>query len=289
MESISKRAYAKINLTLDVIKKLENGYHELNMIMQQISMFDVITITKDNPNQLNREDIIINCNKNIGQMKDNIIYKACMLMKERYGINSKIDVYLEKNIFLSAGLAGGSTDCATTLICLNELFELNISKEELMKIGEELGKDVVYCLNGGLVFATGTGVDLQELKNYQKTYLVVANPNFEVSTKEVFKNFRFDEQVKTDYTKVFDAINENNINKLASGFNNMLESVTINKYPIIGQIKSNLIINGAIGSLMSGSGATVFGMFTTEEEAIIGNNELLKAFPKISSCVCHTL
>ncbi len=284
MDTITKNAYAKINLTLDVISKLPNGYHELNMIMQQISMHDVITISKTK-----EKGVFLNCNKKIGEVKDNIVYKACMLMIEKYDLQEGVKVNLEKNIFLAAGLAGGSTDCATAILCMNELFDLNLSLNELMEIGGTLGKDVVYCIHRGLCFATGDGTNLEQLKDIDKAYVVVANPNIEVSTKYVFENFKFLERVKTDYYKMFKAIEENDINKIACCFNNQLETVTIEKYPIIGYIKEEIKNSGAINSLMSGSGATVFGYFDSEEAAIKCNNILKEKFDGILSEVCFTI
>ncbi len=284
MDTITKKAYAKINLTLDVVSKLESGYHELNMIMQQISMHDVITVSKHDA-----DSIILNCNKKISELKDNIVYKACVAMKEKYNIQSGIKVDLEKNIFLSAGLAGGSTDCATTILCINELFEINAPIEELMEIGGALGKDVVYCIHKGLAFATGDGTTLEKLNNYDETCVVVANPNFEVSTKAVFENFKFENQVKTNYKEMFKAIDENNVINIAKNFNNMLETVTIEKYPIIEQMKICLDNNNAIGSLMSGSGATVFGFYLNNKDATAAMNELKKEIPNVLVEVCHTL
>ncbi len=284
MDTITKNAYAKINLTLDVISKLPNGYHELNMIMQQISMHDVVSITKSK-----EKGVFLNCNKKIVEVKDNIVYKACMLMIERYNIQEGVEVNLEKNIFLAAGLAGGSTDCAAAILCMNELFELNLSLKELMEIGGTLGKDVVYCIHRGLCLATGDGTNLEKLKDISKTYVVVSNPNFEVSTKDVFENFKFLERRKTDYYKMLKAIDNNDINCISSCFNNQLESVTIDKYPIIGYIKEEMKNNGALNSLMSGSGATIFGYFSSEEEAINCNNKIKEKFDGILSEVCFTI
>lgn len=284
MDTITKKAYAKINLTLDVISKLDNGYHELKMIMQQISMHDTITVSK-----CSDDGVFLDCNKNITEIKDNIIYKACEIMKQKYKIDEGIHVHLTKNIFLSAGLAGGSTDCATTILCINELFELNAPIEELMEIGGSLGKDVVYCIKGGLCLATGDGTNLEKLNKYKKTYLLVANPNIEVSTKYIFENFEFNKNKGTDYDSMFNAIDSNNVSEICRCFNNMLESVSIAKHSIIKEIKQNMVENGAMGSLMSGSGATVFGFYKSENDAIYAQNKLKEKYPYMLAEVCYTI
>ncbi len=284
MNSVSRKAYAKINLTLDVLGKFDNGYHDLKMIMQQISMYDSITVSK-----CERNGIFLNCNKNITQIKDNIVYKACELMKNRFNIEEGIEVYLEKNIFLSAGLAGGSTDCATTLICINELFNIGLSIQELMEIGGELGKDVVFCIQGGLALATGDGTELEKLNGFSKTYMLVANPNFEVSTKFVFENFVFSGKKESDYKTILNAIESDDIEEISSCFNNVLETVTIKEYPILEEMKKCMLNNGALNSIMTGSGATVFGFFENEECAIKAENEFKKTFPEYLVNVCHTV
>ncbi len=284
MDKVIKIANAKINLTLDVIRKMENGYHELKMIMQQISMHDVVILTA-----LDEDVITLDCNKNITEIKDNIVYKACKLIKERYNIKKGIHIELEKNIFLAAGLAGGSTDCASAIIGMNELFELGLKLEELMSIGGELGKDVVYCIKGGLCIATGDGTTLEEIDNYRRMYLVVANPNIEVSTKNVFANYKFENHRQTNYEEILKAIQDNNIEVMCKNLNNMLESVTIDMYPIIGEIKECLNSNGAIGSLMSGSGATVYGFFENEEEANRAKLKLIEKYTGILAEVCYTI
>lgn len=284
MDSITKPAYAKINLTLDVLEKLPNGYHNLKMIMQQISMHDIVTVSK-----IEQNCILLDCNKEFSKMEDNIIYKALVLMKERYNIKEGIKVNLEKNIYLSAGLAGGSTDCATAMMCVNELFNLNLELEELMILGNELGSDVPYCMFGGIALAEGTGNKLARLNDIKKTYVVIANPLIEVSTKEVFENFKFENQKQSDYNKMFDAIDKGNVKEIANNLNNMLESVTIEKYPVIGLIKESMIQNGALGALMSGSGATVYGYFENESTANKSLNALLDTFSTIKAEVCFTI
>ncbi len=284
MDSVEKKAYAKINLTLDVIGKYDNGYHELKMIMQSISMHDNLVVSK-----MDQKGVLINCNKNIAELKDNIIYKACMLMIDRFNIKEGIRVDLEKNIFVAAGLAGGSTDCAQTIIGINELFSLGLNKEEMKKIGAELGKDVVYCINGGLCVATGDGTELEEINGFKETCVLVANPGFGVSTKKVFENYEFIEYKQSDYNGMLKSIELGDVEGICNNFNNMLESVTINMYPIIGEIKQSMNDNGAIGSLMSGSGATVFGFFKTEGDAMLAKNKLINNFSDIKVQVCYTI
>lgn len=284
MDFITKKAYAKINLTLDVLEKLPNGYHELIMIMQQISMHDIITVSKTS-----ECGISLNCNKNVSDLKDNLAYKAGELMAQTYNIKSGIKIDVEKNIFVAGGLAGGSTDAGTTMLCINELFELNRPLDELMTLGQKLGSDIPFCMHGKLALATGTGTHIETLPSYDKTYVVVANPMIEVSTKEVFESFVFENQKKSDYKTILNAINNNNVDEIAKNFNNMLESVTIQKNPIIGLIKNTMLENGAMGCLMSGSGASVFGYYKDEAHAKHALQILNDTFGTIKAEVCYTL
>lgn len=284
MNSITKNAYAKINLTLDVLEKLPSSYHRLEMIMQQISMHDVVTVSKTDSN-----DVFLDCNKNVCEMKDNIAYKGAILMKNTYDIKDGIYINIEKNIFTAGGLAGGSSDCATTMLCINELFELNRPLLELIELSTTLGSDIAFCMMGGTSLATGTGTTLERISSHRKTYIVVANPSIEVSTKEVFEKFQFSNQKQSDYDIILKALDENDVQTVSSNFNNMLETVTINLYPVIGHIKEKMIETGAMGALMSGSGATVFGYYKSESDATRSKNEILKTFSNVKAEVCYTL
>lgn len=284
MNSITKNAYAKINLTLDVLEKLPSSYHRLEMIMQQISMHDVVTVSKTRQN-----DVFLDCNKNVCEMKDNIAYKGAILMKNTYDIKDGIYINIEKNIFTAGGLAGGSADCATTMLCINELFELNRPLLELIELSTTLGSDIAFCMMGGTSLATGTGTTLKRISSHEKTYVVVANPSIEVSTKEVFEKFKFSNQKQSDYDIILKALEENDVQTVSSNFNNMLETVTINLYPVIGHIKEKMIETGAMGALMSGSGATVFGYYKSESDATRSKNEILKTFSNVKAEVCYTL
>ncbi len=282
--TVVEKANAKINLTLDVLGRYDNGYHELKMIMQSITLHDEVRLKS-----IDEDDIILNCNKNIVEIKENIVYKACELMKDRFNIDKGVEITLEKNIFVAAGLAGGSTDCAATIRGFNRLFNLGLTKREMMDIGSELGKDVVYCINGGLCIATGDGTDLEEIDRYSRTVVLVANPGFEVSTKEIFESYKFNEHEKSDYNKILLAIREDNKKEICNCFNNMLENVTIKKYPVIGEIKNSIIENDAIGALMSGSGATVFGFFDNENVAKKAEIHLKEKYKDILTRICYTI
>ena len=178
------KAYAKVNISLDIVGKREDGYHLLRMIMQNIDLYDDITIEKQ------KEGIVIECNKSyVPTDERNLAYKAAMLFKEKYNIQDGVKIKIIKNIPVSAGLAGGSTDAATVLKIMNKLFNVNASNEELKDIGLKLGADIPYCIDGGTALCEGIGEIITPIKGFKDKILVLVKPSFGVSTKEVYKNF----------------------------------------------------------------------------------------------------
>ena len=184
-EYMKIKAYAKINISLDVVgKRKEDGYHLLRMIMQNIDLYDEIYVEK------RKEGITIDCNKNyVPTDSRNLAYKAAMLFKEKYNIKEGVYINIIKNIPVSAGLAGGSTDGAAVLKLMNKLFEINASDEELMEMGLSLGADIPYCIKGGTALCEGVGEKITPLKPFKDKILVLVKPSFGVSTKEVYKAF----------------------------------------------------------------------------------------------------
>lgn len=251
------KAYAKINLSLDVIGKRQDGYHLLKMIMQQIDLYDSINIEKCD------KGITINCNKSyIPSDNRNLAYKAAELFLNTYKIDSGVTINIEKNIPVAAGLAGGSTDAAAVLKAMREIFDIKVNDEELMKLGLKIGADVPYCIKGGTALCEGIGEIITPLKSFGNNILVVIKPKFGISTKVIYNSL--------DITKIFKHVNteslirnidNQNLTEVCKHLKNVLENVTIKKYYSIKNIKNDMIEHGAIGSLMSGSGPTVYGFF----------------------------
>ncbi len=263
MEQCVRKAYAKINLGLDVIGRLENGYHEVRMIMQTVGIYDVLTLQK-----IPAGIVVTTDNGELPTDENNLIYKSAKLMIEKYGIAEGVKIHLEKNIPIAAGMAGGSTDAAATFMGMNELFELGVSHEDLRELGVRVGADVPYCIMGGTALAEGIGEKLSELPSPPDCFLLVAKPDINVSTKYVYEHL--DEEgvsCHPDIDGMIEALRQGSLDGIVSRLGNVLENVTVRKYPIIEEIKKCMLDEGAEGSLMSGSGPTVFGIFTQEEKA----------------------
>ncbi|MBQ2804123.1 MAG: 4-(cytidine 5'-diphospho)-2-C-methyl-D-erythritol kinase [Lachnospiraceae bacterium] len=262
MSEVQCKAYAKINLGLDVCKRLENGYHEVKMVMQTVGIYDVLTLKEM------KEGILITTDS--GELptdENNLIYKAARLMKEHYGIEAGVQIHLEKNIPIAAGMAGGSTDAAATMKGIGQLFGLDCTLEELMELGVKIGADVPYCVMGGTALAEGIGEKLTALKPSPFCYLLVAKPDINVSTKLVYEHLDAVGVYKhPDIDGMVDAIEAGDLQGIIARMDNVLEKVTIPAHPIIDTLKRRMKELGACNSLMSGSGPTVFGIFTEEEK-----------------------
>ena len=263
MDKCIRKAYAKINLGLDVVRRLENGYHEVRMIMQTVGIYDVLTLEKTDSGILVTTD-----NGELPTDENNLIYKAAKMMMEKYHIDQGVRIHLEKNIPIAAGMAGGSTDAAGTFIGMNELFECGASEEELRELGVKVGADVPYCIMGGTALAEGIGEILTKLPSPPQCYLLVAKPDINVSTKYVYEHLDAEGvEVHPDIDGMILALAEKDLGGIVSRLENVLENVTVKKYPVIQQIKDVMLEKGALGSLMSGSGPTVFGIYTEENTA----------------------
>lgn len=264
MDQISLKSRAKINITLDVIGKRPNGYHDLSMIMQTINLYDFVFIRK-----MHAPGIRLRTNlKWLPNDQGNIVCQAAKLFKETCGIKTGVFMELNKRIPVAAGLAGGSSNAAATLIGLNTLFETGLSQKELMELGVKLGADVPYCILGGTALAEGIGEILTPLPPMPNCYVLVAKPKINVSTATVFKSLNIDKiETHPDNNKIINAIKQGDIHTVAHNMCNVLETVTQKKYPVIGTIKEVMLKHGAEGALMSGSGPTVFGIYHSKDEA----------------------
>lgn len=264
MNTISLNAFAKINLGLDVVRRREDNYHEVRMIMQTIRLYDKLTIQ-----MIEQDEIQLETNLSfLPTNENNLVYKAANLLKEHYKIKTGVHITLEKHIPVAAGLAGGSSDCAAALVGLNRLFYLNLTKQELMKHGVTLGADVPYCIIRGTALSEGIGEILTPLPPTPDCFVLIAKPPIHVSTKFVYENLNVDALERhPDIDGILSSIKEGNLLGIASRMENVLETVTIPEYPVIGQIKEIMKKCNALNSLMSGSGPTVFGLFEKREDA----------------------
>ena len=263
-DTLQLKAYAKINLALDVVGKREDGYHEVRMIMQTVKLYDKLTF------RLLEEDAI-RLKTNVGFLpcdENNLIYKAVRCLKEQYHVKQGMEIDLYKCIPVAAGMAGGSTDCAAALIGASKLFGLHLDKQTLMKIGVRLGADVPYCIMRGTALSEGIGEILTPLPSIPDCRILIAKPPVGVSTKFVYEHL--DEQgIEThpDVDGMVQAIREGNLLGITNRMGNVLENVTIPEYPAIDQIKKCMIEQGALNAMMSGSGPTVFGIYEDREKA----------------------
>lgn len=257
MDKLYMKAMGKINLSLDVVGKRPDGYHDLKMIMQTVELHDDVYISKAD------SGISVMCDHSlVPEGESNIACKAAKALCEYTGINMGVHISINKNIPVAAGMAGGSSDAAAVLKGMNQLFSLGLNMDVLKEIGNKLGADVPYCLCGGTMLAEGTGNILTSLAPFNGVNLVLAKPKIEVSTAWVFKNYvNTDVKMRPDTDLLINAIKHGNIKAVGENMANVLESVTIKAYPVIEEIKKELTAYGASGSLMSGSGPTVFGIF----------------------------
>ncbi len=264
MKYIRLKAYGKINLGLDVIRRREDGYHEVRMIMQTVKIFDKIYMEKTREGQVTLETNLPYLPVN----ENNLMIKAAKLLMDEFGIKEGLHMKLNKFIPVSAGMAGGSTDAASVLYGVNRLFELGLSVEQLMERGVKIGADVPYCLMRGTALSEGIGEKLTRLKPVPECFVLLAKPPVSVSTQKVYQSLKLDEmESHPDIDGIIRGIEQDDIRMVADCLGNALETVTIPMHPVIEQIKSKMIELGAMNALMSGSGPTVFGLFEKEEQA----------------------
>ncbi len=274
MKELHLNAYAKVNLGLDVVRRLENGYHEVKMIMQSIELFDRVTIKKtDEPGihlSMDREDLPVD--------QGNIAYRAASLLMDRLPADQGVDIYIEKIIPVAAGMAGGSTDGAAVLMGMNYLYGLGCSQDELMTLGLKLGADVPFCIMQGTALSEGIGEVLTRLPVMSDYYILIAKPSVSVSTKYVYQHLELNEDtVHPDIDGMREAIRKDDLDGVVSRMGNVLAAVTEKEHPEIIRLKELMLEGGAEGALMSGSGPTVFGIFKEKQQGDLAMTHVLES------------
>ena len=264
MNRLELNAYAKVNLGLDVLRRREDGYHELRMIMQTVDLYDTLTLERTDD-----KGIFMTCNiEGLPCDESNLVCKAAKLMFEEYNLPGGIRMHLEKRIPMAAGMAGGSTDAAAVFNGINELYDLGVSKERLCELGVKVGADVPYCIVGGTALSEGIGEVLTMLPNVPDCVVLIAKPDFDVSTKYVFENLHANSLTyHPDIDAMADAIHAGDLDGVVKVMDNVLETVTEARYTEITAIKNVMKEHGAMRAMMSGSGPTVFGLYENESDA----------------------
>ncbi len=266
IKHMNLKAHGKINLGLDVLRRREDGYHEVKMVMQTVGLYDSVDLRVNGRGGIHVETNLYYLPNN----ENNLVWKAADLLMEEFGIREGLDIRLKKFIPVAAGMAGGSSDAAAVLFGVNRMFGLGLSLEELKKRGVKIGADVPYCLMRGTALSEGIGEILTPLPPVPQCRVLLAKPNINVSTKWVYENLRANELRPEDHPDIdglTDAIRRGDLKEMAGKFGNVLELVTEKRYPVIGDIKNVMLRCGALNAMMSGSGPTVFGLFENEGDA----------------------
>ena len=281
------KAFAKINLCLDVLRRKENGYHEVEMVITNVDIFDVLEIK-----ELEEKKILLKSyNTDLAMDESNLIYKAIALLQKETGKTFGVEVLLEKNIPMEAGMAGGSADAAATLKAVNELFKLGVSDERLLELGASLGADIPFCIMGGTVLASGIGEKLRRLSPLPKMKLLIVKPKAGLSTKKVYESLDIDGLNKAGFIHKdvgemvsvieSDEADKTKIEKIAGRLDNILEVPSIRLLPLIADIKQKMLDNNCLGALMSGSGTAIFGIYENDED-MIKTKEILEKDDRIN-------
>ena len=281
------KAFAKINLCLDVLRRKDNGYHEVEMVMTNVDIFDVLEIK-----ELEEKKILLKSyNTDLAMDETNLIYKAIALLQRETGKTFGVEILLEKNIPMEAGMAGGSADAAATLKAVNELFKLGVSDERLLELGASLGADIPFCIMGGTVLASGIGEKLRRLSPLPKMKLLIVKPKAGLSTKKVYESLDieglnragFKHKDVREMVSVIesDEADKTKIERIAERLNNILEVPSIRLLPLISDIKQKMLENNCLGALMSGSGTAVFGIYENDED-MQKTKEILKRDDRIN-------
>ena len=257
------RAFAKINLGLDILRKREDGYHEVRMIMQTMQMYDVLEMKK-----VKKPGISLSVNyPYIPSDERNLVYKAAKLLMDEFQVKEGVDIRLEKFIPVAAGMAGGSSDAAAAMVGINHLFKLGLSEKDLMDRAVNIGADVPYCIMRGTALAEGIGEKLTRIAQVPDCYVLIGKPGIGVSTKTAYESLQLDKiQSHPDIDGMIRDIENGNLLAMTDKMGNVFESGIIGKYPVIGEIKDLMEANGALKAMMSGSGPTVFGIFDDREK-----------------------
>ncbi|MBQ4219125.1 MAG: 4-(cytidine 5'-diphospho)-2-C-methyl-D-erythritol kinase [Butyrivibrio sp.] len=271
---IERKAYAKINLGLDVTGVREDGYHIVKMIMQNVDLYDTLTFEDNDSGEI----VLTASTDKIETDERNLICKVARQLKDKFNVKQGVTMHLVKRIPVAAGMAGGSTDGAAAYLALNELWGLNLSKKELCELAVSLGADIPYCIIGGTALAEGIGEELTAISDMPTCHLVIAKPAIDVSTGWVYKELDSREGIKhPDIDGIKAAIEEGNLNKMCALIGNVLEEVTASKYKEVGQLEEILRKEGAVGAFMTGSGPTVFGVFDKKDAAEAGYRAVVES------------
>ncbi|MBC6973690.1 4-(cytidine 5'-diphospho)-2-C-methyl-D-erythritol kinase [Bacillus sp. Xin] len=250
------KAPAKINLSLDVLGKRQDGYHEVKMIMTTIDLADRLELTELSEDRIE----IVSHNRYVPDDQRNLAYQAAKLLKQRFNVKKGVSISIEKTIPVAAGLAGGSSDAAAALRGLNKLWNLGLTIEELAELGAEIGSDVSFCVYGGTAIATGRGEKIEHIKTPPSCWVILAKPHIGVSTADVYGNLQLNRVTHPDVEQMVESINSGNYKGICDAVGNVLEDVTFKMHPEVARIKAQMKRFGADAVLMSGSGPTVFGL-----------------------------
>lgn len=253
---LREKAYAKINLFLNVINKREDGYHDLEMVMAPLKLHDELSFLR-----LKTRDIIVKSNVEVvTNIDDNIVYKVAKFLQEEFDVNFGVEININKNIPIGGGLAGGSADAAATFRGLNKLWKLNLTLDDMAALGVKFGADIPFCIYNKMALVKGIGEKLTFIKSKFKPYVLLVNPNIQVSTKEVFDNFKKEYIVNKNINLIIEGIKSNDYITINNEIYNSLEEVTFKLYPKVKEVKNSLKNSKLETTLMSGSGATVFSL-----------------------------
>ncbi len=280
MKKVVTKAFAKINLSLDVLGKLDNGYHEVQMVMQSVSVFDLVTVTKI------KKGIELSTNLPYLPLdNNNLAYRAAEEFFKYTEITEGVSIDISKRIPVGAGLAGGSSNASAVLKAMNKLFGTGLSLKQLCSIGVNIGADVPYCILGGTRLAEGIGEKLSSLPKMPKCTIVLVKPAFSISTKSVYEKI----DSCTDYSRpdtknLIKGLKDANLEDITASMGNVLEEVSIAEHPILSTVKEDLMNLGAVHAQMSGSGPTIFGIFKTYDEARNAKKALWGKYKTVYIC-----
>lgn len=255
-----EKAPAKINLTLDVLHKRTDGFHEVEMVMTTVDLADRVWLRSTNDSKIN----IKTFDQFIPSDRKNLAYQAAEILMQNYDVPSGVEITLEKSIPVAAGLAGGSSDAAATLRGLNRLWNLGLGAHRLAELGAQIGSDIPFCVYGGTALATGRGEIIQSIAPPPNCWVILAKPTISVSTASIYGNLNIDTIVHPDTAGMVKALEDKDYEKMCKTLNNVLEPVTMELYPEVVVLKEQMKNFGADAVLMSGSGPTVFGLVSNE-------------------------
>jgi len=285
MEEIYSRGRAKINLALDITGVRDDGYHAVNGVMQSLALFDNLHIKKIyKPDYLK---LVSNLSW-LPNDERNLVWRAARYLIDRFDIKTGIFISIDKAIPASAGLAGGSADCAAALLGIRDLFDLPLTNEEIQEISVQFGADVPFCVQKGCAVATGIGEVLKPLPKLPYMHILLVKPPVIVSTEDAFKQYKhFDmtQITRPDVGAMVEAVNNGDLQAICNAMGNALEEVTASRFPIIHDLKAQMVAHGALAAMMTGSGPTVFGIFLTKRAAIAAGQAVKAAFPDIHEII----